>query len=51
MSVFYIGTYNIVNLSEFQKYPPIVLSLCPSTAGWCWHPTQQLLLWKGRRAR
>jgi hypothetical protein len=24
MSVFYIGSYDIVDPSEFQKYPPVV---------------------------
>jgi uncharacterized protein (DUF1330 family) len=33
MSVFYIGSYDIVDPSEFQKYPPIVLSLLPKYGG------------------
>jgi uncharacterized protein (DUF1330 family) len=33
MTVFYIGTYDIVDPSEFQKYPPIVLALLPRYGG------------------
>lgn len=33
MSVFYIGSYDIVDASEFQKYPPVVLSLLPKYGG------------------
>src|SRR5262245_15898084 len=33
MAVFYIGTYDIVDPNEFQKYPPIVLSLLPKYGG------------------
>ena len=33
MAVFYIGTYDIVDPTEFQKYPPIVLSLLPKYGG------------------
>lgn len=33
MAVFYIGTYDIVDPSEFQKYPPIVLALLPRYGG------------------
>ena len=33
MSVFYIGSYDIVDPGEFQKYPPIVLSLLPKYGG------------------
>jgi len=33
MAVFYIGTYDIVDRSEFQKYPPIVLALLPRYGG------------------
>jgi uncharacterized protein (DUF1330 family) len=33
MSVFYIGSYDIVDPSEFQKYPPVVLSLLPKYGG------------------
>jgi uncharacterized protein (DUF1330 family) len=29
MAVFYVGSYDIVDPSEFQKYPPVVLSLLP----------------------
>ena len=30
---YYIGTYDIVDPVEFQKYPPIVLSLLPKYGG------------------
>ena len=33
MSVFYIGSYDIVDANEFQKYPPVVLSLLPKYGG------------------
>jgi uncharacterized protein (DUF1330 family) len=33
MAVFYIGTYDIVDPSEYQKYPPIVLALLPRYGG------------------
>ena len=33
MSVFYIGSYDIVDAAEFQKYPPIVMSLLPKYGG------------------
>jgi uncharacterized protein (DUF1330 family) len=33
MAVFYIGSYDIVDPSEFQKYPPVVLSLLPKYGG------------------
>jgi uncharacterized protein (DUF1330 family) len=33
MAVFYIGIYDIVDPKEFQKYPPIVLSLLPKYGG------------------
>jgi uncharacterized protein (DUF1330 family) len=33
MAVFYIGTYDIVDAAEFQKYPPIVMSLLPKYGG------------------
>jgi len=33
MAVYYIGTYDIVDANEFQKYPPIVLSLLPKYGG------------------
>jgi len=33
MSVYYIGTYDIVDANEFQKYPPVVLSLLPRYGG------------------
>lgn len=33
MAVFYIGTYDIVDASEFQKYPPIVMALLPKYGG------------------
>ena len=33
MSVFYIGTYDITDPAEFQKYPPVVMSLLPKYGG------------------
>src|SRR5262245_48807535 len=33
MSVYYIGTYDIIDANEFQKYPPVVLSLLPRYGG------------------
>jgi uncharacterized protein (DUF1330 family) len=33
MAVFYIGTYDIVDPKEFQKYPPLVLALLPKYGG------------------
>jgi uncharacterized protein (DUF1330 family) len=33
MAIFYIGTYDIVDPAEFQKYPPIVMSLLPKYGG------------------
>ena len=32
-AVFYIGSYDIVDPSEFQKYPPIVMALLPKYGG------------------
>lgn len=32
-SVYYIGTYDIVDVTAFQKYPPIVMSLLPKYGG------------------
>ena len=33
MAVFYIGSYDIVDPVEFQKYPPVVMSLLPKYGG------------------
>jgi uncharacterized protein (DUF1330 family) len=33
MAVFYIGSYDIVDPNEFQKYPPIVMALLPKYGG------------------
>jgi uncharacterized protein (DUF1330 family) len=33
MTVYYIGCYDIVNPAEFQKYPPVVMSLLPKYGG------------------
>jgi len=33
MAVFYIGTYDITDPDEFQKYPPVVLKLLPKYGG------------------
>ena len=33
MTVYYIGAYDIVDPVEFQKYPPVVMSLLPRHGG------------------
>ena len=33
MAVFYIGTYDITDSNEFQKYPPLVMALLPKYGG------------------
>src|SRR5215208_4440758 len=33
MATYYIGTYDIVDPAEFQKYPPVVMSLLPKYGG------------------
>jgi uncharacterized protein (DUF1330 family) len=33
MAVFYIGSYDIVDPNEFQKYPPLVMALLPKYGG------------------
>ena len=33
MAIFYIGSYDIVDPNEFQKYPPLVLALLPKYGG------------------
>jgi uncharacterized protein (DUF1330 family) len=33
MSVYYIGSYDIVNMEEFKNYPPKVLELIPKYGG------------------
>jgi uncharacterized protein (DUF1330 family) len=33
VAVYYIGSYDIIDPSEFQKYPPIVLALLPKYGG------------------
>ena len=33
MTVYYIGSYDIVDPAEFQKYPPVVMSLLPKYGG------------------
>ena len=33
MAVFYIGTYDIVDPDQFQKYPPLVMALLPKYGG------------------
>ena len=33
MGVFYIGSYDITDPAEFQKYPPVVMSLLPKYGG------------------
>jgi uncharacterized protein (DUF1330 family) len=33
MAVYYIGSYDIVDANEFQKYPPLVIALLPKYGG------------------
>jgi uncharacterized protein (DUF1330 family) len=33
MAIFYIGSYDIIDPKEFQKYPPLVLALLPKYGG------------------
>lgn len=33
MAAYYVGTYDIVDPNEFQKYPPVVMSLLPKYGG------------------
>jgi uncharacterized protein (DUF1330 family) len=33
MAVYYIGSYDIVDPNEFQKYPPLVMALLPKHGG------------------
>ena len=33
VAVFYIGSYDIVDPQEFQKYPPLVMALLPKYGG------------------
>ena len=33
MATFYIGSYDIIDPKEFQKYPPVVLALLPKYGG------------------
>ena len=33
MAAYYIGCYDIIDPAEFQKYPPIVMSLLPKYGG------------------
>jgi uncharacterized protein (DUF1330 family) len=33
MAVYYIGSYDIVDPAEFQKYPPAVMALLPRYGG------------------
>jgi uncharacterized protein (DUF1330 family) len=47
MAVFYIGTYDIVDPSEFQKYPPIVLALLPRYGGVVLASDTQVVLVEG----
>ena len=35
MAVFYIGSYDIVDPDEFQKYPPLVMALLPNMEARC----------------
>src|SRR5215813_15536010 len=33
MATFYIGSYDIIDPQEFQKYPPVVMALLPKYGG------------------
>jgi uncharacterized protein (DUF1330 family) len=33
LAVYYIGSYDIIDANEFQKYPPVVLALLPQYGG------------------
>jgi uncharacterized protein (DUF1330 family) len=33
MAAYYIGSYDIIDPEEFQKYPPLVLALVPKYSG------------------
>jgi len=33
MAIFYIGSYDIIDPNEFQKYPPLVMALLPKYGG------------------
>ena len=33
MAVFYIGSYDVIDPNEFQKYPPVVMALLPKYGG------------------
>ena len=33
MAIYYIGTYDIVDAVEFQKYPPLVMAILPKYGG------------------
>src|SRR5262245_5847365 len=33
MAIFYIGSYDIIDPDEFQKYPPLVFALLPKYGG------------------
>ena len=33
MAVYYMGSYDIIDAEEFQKYPPLVMSLLPKYGG------------------
>jgi len=33
MAIYYIGSYDIVDVKEFQRYPPVVMALLPKYGG------------------
>jgi len=33
MAIFYIGSYDVIDPNEFQKYPPLVMALLPKYGG------------------
>ena len=33
MAIYYIGSYDIIDMNKFQKYPPLVMALLPKYGG------------------
>jgi uncharacterized protein (DUF1330 family) len=49
MGVYYIGSYDITDPAEFQKYPPVVMSLLPKYGGKVLASDTQAYLVEGTR--
>jgi uncharacterized protein (DUF1330 family) len=49
MGVYYIGSYDITDPTEFQKYPPVVMSLLPKYGGKVLGSDTQAYLVEGTR--